>query len=44
MQLHQVQVSDFPDTTGMHTLNHEHIFEFPFLEENGFDLDQIQPG
>jgi 5-methylthioribose kinase len=44
MQLHQVQVSDFPDTAGMRTLNHEHIFEFPFLEENGFDLDQIQPG
>ncbi len=44
MQLHQVQVTEFPDTAGMRTLNHEHIFEFPFLEENGFDLNQIQPG
>ena len=44
MHLHQVQVADFPNTDGMRTLNHEHIFEFPFLEENGFDLDQIQPG
>ena len=44
MYLHQVHVSDFPNTDGMRTLNHEHIFEFPFLEENGFDLDQIQLG
>lgn len=44
MHLHQLQVADFPNTDGMRTLNHEHIFEFPFLEENGFDLDQIQPG
>ena len=28
----------------MRTLNHEHIFNFPFLEENGVDLDTIQPG
>ena len=44
MYLHQVHVSDFPNTEGMRTLNHEHIFKFPFLEENGFDLDQIQLG
>jgi 5-methylthioribose kinase len=44
MYLHKVHVSDFPNTEGMRTLNHEHIFEFPFLEENGFDLDQIQLG
>jgi len=25
-------------------LNHEHIFVYPFLEENGFDLDNITPG
>ncbi|MDX2302942.1 MAG: phosphotransferase [Microscillaceae bacterium] len=28
----------------MKKLNHEHIFIFPFLEENGFDLDTVQPG
>jgi len=44
MHLHQLQIADFPNTDGMRILNHEHIFEFPFLEENGFDLDQIQPG
>lgn len=30
--------------TGMKLLNHEHIFQYPFMEENGFDLDLIQPG
>lgn len=25
-------------------LNHEHIFVYPFLEENGFDLENITPG
>lgn len=28
----------------MRDLNHEHIFLYPFMEENGFDLDNIQPG
>ncbi len=28
----------------MRALNHEHIFLYPFMEENGFDLDNIQPG
>jgi 5-methylthioribose kinase len=28
---------------GMKALNHEHIFLYPFMEENGFDLDIIQP-
>ena len=44
MYLHQVHVSDFPNTEGMRTLNHEHIFKFPFLEENVFDLNQIHAG
>ena len=25
-------------------LNYEHIFNYPFLEENGFDLNTVQPG
>ena len=29
---------------GMRTLNHAHIFLYPFAEENGFDLDSVQPG
>ena len=28
----------------MRKLNYEHIFNYPFLEENGFDLDTIQDG
>jgi 5-methylthioribose kinase len=46
--LHQVdwqrQKVDFPSNKQLKKLNHEHIFLFPFLEENGFDLDTIQPG
>jgi 5-methylthioribose kinase len=28
----------------MRALNHQHIFEYPFMKENGFDLDTVQPG
>ena len=28
----------------MKRLNHEHIFEYPFMIDNGFDLDNIQIG
>ena len=28
----------------MRVLNHEHIFHYPLLTENGFDLDAITPG
>lgn len=44
VHLHQLEIADFPSTRSMRTLNHEHIFNFPFLEENGFDLDSVQPG
>ncbi|GMQ23611.1 hypothetical protein Aoki45_02930 [Algoriphagus sp. oki45] len=42
--LHALPVNDFPDNLSMRRLNHEHIFNFPFLKENGFDLDTVQPG
>lgn len=42
--LHNLEVSNFPDNLEMKKLNHEHLFHFPFMEENGFDLDTIQPG
>ena len=42
--LHGLEITHFPDNSAMKNLNHEHIFHFPFLEENGFDLDTIQPG
>ncbi|NVJ87302.1 MAG: phosphotransferase [Algoriphagus sp.] len=43
-QLHRLQPQDFPENLAMRTLNHEHIFKFPFEEENGFDLNTIQEG
>lgn len=34
----------FPGNTELKKLNHTHIFYYPYLEDNGFDLDTIQPG
>lgn len=46
--LHGQFVSRSPDPAfanrAMRALNHEHIFTYPFLEDNGFDLDGVQPG
>ena len=43
--LHQVTIPvDFPANLAMRQLNHEHIFNFPYLEENGFNLDEVQTG
>jgi 5-methylthioribose kinase len=46
--LHQVPVDQmqvpFPDNQALKTLNAEHIFTYPYLQENGFDLDTVQPG
>jgi len=46
--LHQVPVDQmqvpFPDNQALKTLNAEHIFNYPYLEDNGFDLDTVQPG
>ena len=35
---------DLFKNNAMKGLNHEHIFQYPFTEDNGFDLDTIQPG
>lgn len=43
-RLHDLKANDFPENMEMRKLNHEHIFKFPFLEENGFDLDAVQEG
>ena len=46
--LHRLRAD--PDTaramqnTAMRQLNHEHIFRYPFLEDNGLDLDTVLPG
>ncbi len=42
--LHELEVKGFPNNSAMKTLNHEHLFRFPFLVENGFDLDSVQNG
>ena len=35
---------DFPENRAMRLLNHEHIFNFPFRQDTGFDLNLVQPG
>lgn len=45
--LHNSSISDpktFPENNKLKKLNHTHIFHYPFEENNGFDLDTIQPG
>ncbi len=46
--LHRVSADEmrepFPDNQTLKVLNAEHIFNYPYLEDNGFDLDTIQPG
>lgn len=34
----------FPSNQELRVLNHEHIFRFPYMTENGFDLDTVQEG
>lgn len=47
-QLHQLTYQESADETfanrAMRALNHEHIFNYPFLENNGFDLDAVTKG
>lgn len=42
--IHRTKVPDFPENLEMRKLNHQHIFELPFMEDNGFSLDEVQPG
>lgn len=48
-ELHQTKFSEsetqgFPDNLQLRRLNHEHLFVYPYLLDNGFDLDTVQPG
>jgi len=43
-ELHALDIEKFPENKAMRELNHEHIFHFPFVQNNGFDLDNVQPG
>lgn len=35
---------DFPKNLKLRQLNHQHIFELPFMMDNGFSLNEIQAG
>lgn len=48
-QLHQTEFAEkeikhFPDNMALRQLNHEHLFVYPYLKDNGFDLDTVQEG
>lgn len=47
-ELHTHFATQSPDPAfanrAMRALNHEHIINYPFLNDNGFDLDTVQPG
>lgn len=36
--------ANFPSNLAMRQLNHEHIFNFPYQIENGFNLEEVQVG
>lgn len=42
--LHRINTSDFPRNEELKSLNHAHIFDLPFKEDNGFPLDDLFPG
>lgn len=37
-------VSTFSDNLALRKLNYEHLFVYPLMEENGFNLDDVQEG
>ncbi len=41
--IHYMRIKKFPSNLELRVLNHQHIFVLPYKENNGFDLDQIQP-
>jgi 5-methylthioribose kinase len=46
-RLHQIpvdKISDYPTNLALRRLNHEHLFRYPFMIDNGFDLNTIQAG
>ncbi|MCJ7466592.1 MAG: phosphotransferase [Maribacter sp.] len=43
--LHQTRPpKNFPPNRAMRKLNYQHIFQLPFALDNGFELDDVQPG
>ncbi|MBX2817748.1 MAG: phosphotransferase [Saprospiraceae bacterium] len=48
IDLHSLATRDhhpkFPSNLSLRKLNHEHLFLFPYQQDNGLDLDDITPG
>jgi len=43
--IHKVgNVRNFPENSTLRQLNHQHIFVLPFMEDNGFQLNDVQQG
>jgi len=45
--LHEIpygRLTTYSSNKALRKLNHEHLFRYPFTEDNGFDLDTIQQG
>ena len=42
--LHTIESHTYPANLEMRKLNHEHIFNYPFVSDNGFNLDDVQDG
>jgi len=43
--IHKSKVTNsYPENKELRVLNHQHIFVLPFMENNGFSLDDIQKG
>lgn len=43
--IHKTKVANkYPENKELRKLNHQHIFELPFLENNGFSLNNVQEG
>lgn len=43
--IHEVgHLNDFPENMALRKLNHQHIFVLPFMEDNGFQLNDVQQG
>lgn len=42
--LHRLPATDFPDNAALRRLNHAHIFDLPFREDNGFPLEDMFAG
>jgi 5-methylthioribose kinase len=46
-ELHAIpfdRITNYSKNLALRKLNHEHLFIYPFMENNGFDLDQVQTG